>query len=118
MSQSTTQADLVDIAGDQMRLENRSSTLPEPICMRARSLHLVDLDGSAQRVLELRWGATFRATSSGPQALRLRLKVTSIKEMIPYHTHTCSFSISRPARCLLYLSYMCIFNPKYICIRK
>jgi hypothetical protein len=84
MSQSTTQADLVDIAGDQMRLENRSSTLPEPICMRARSLHLVDLDGSAQRVLELRWGATFRATSNGPQALRLRLKVTSIKEMIPY----------------------------------
>ena len=97
MSQSTTKADLVHIAGDQMSLVNRSSessyTLPEPICMRARSLHLVDLDGSSQRVLELRWGATFRATSNGPQALRLRLKVTGIKEIKPFFSFRLFFPV-------------------------
>ena len=112
MTQSATTADLVDIAGDQMRLVNRSATLPEHLCMRARSLHLVDLDGSSQRVLELRWGATFRATSNGPQALRLRLKVTSIKEMNPYDLDR------SPRRYLLYLFYLYILTRKYICIRK
>ena len=44
----------------------------------------MDQDGTFSRALELRWGSAFRATASGPQTLRLRLKLISVKAMNPF----------------------------------
>ncbi len=82
-SGTSTKADLVSMSSDVMKLINRSSTNAEPFCMRARSLSLVDLDGSFSRAMEIRLWTTFRATGNGEQALRLRFKLISIPKMNP-----------------------------------
>ena len=89
VSGSSTLATVSEIDGDTAKLVNKSDELganqaAATLCMRLRLLNLVDLDGSFQRVLELQWGSTFRATGSGPQTLRLRIKLVSIKEFNPF----------------------------------
>jgi hypothetical protein len=72
MSGSVTKGDLVSMLHDTLTIINdRTCTLCDPserVCMRARVLGLVNLDGSTQRVLELLWGATFRVIGKGDQA--------------------------------------------------
>lgn len=84
MSGSSFRASLVQQTGDSVEVRNETSTTPQRFCFRARSLNLVDSDGTWTRVLEFRWGATYRARGAGRQKLRLRLKLESIEEMNPF----------------------------------
>jgi hypothetical protein len=84
MSGTSFRASLVMQTGDSVEVRNETSTTLQRFCIRARSLNLVDLDGTWTRVLEFRWGATYRARGAGRQKLRLRLKLESIEEMNPF----------------------------------